>query len=305
MTNREDSIDAVLEYFNSCGESETLSHFNINIETLHRYQRERRLRDTRQPKILLIDIETSTIKGRFWECGKQYVTPNQIIDDWFILGYSAKWLFAEETMSDFVTAKEAVLRDDKRIMQSAYKLVSEADVILGHNIKKFDMPRLRTRFFMHKFKPPMPYVLLDTLQIAWKEFSFSSSKLNYLSKIMFSKEKLHTDYDLWIRCENGDQEAIDYMEEYCKKDTELLESVYVELRPWFTSHPNLPIIIDAKEQCCPNCGGFEFTGETGHYYTPQNRFEAVRCKSCGAVSHKRKSEITTTQRKVLLIPNAR
>jgi hypothetical protein len=208
-------------------------------------------------------------------------------------------------MSDFVTAREAVKRDDKRVMVSAHKLVTEADIIIGHNIKKFDMPKLKTRFFLNGLKPPMPYQLLDTLQVAYKEFAFSSAKLNYLGKIILSKEKLHTDYELWLKCEKGDQEALDYMEKYCKIDTELLEEVYIELRPWITSHANLPVIIDAHEQCCPNCGSFEFTDETGYYYTPQNRFEAVRCKECGAVSHKKKSEITSDQRKVMLVPNAR
>lgn len=302
----DERLEEILTYCNDHGETETLKQFpTINIESLHRYQRERRFRDTRQPKILLLDIETSLIKGRFWRTGKQYIGPDQIIDDWFIFGYSAKWLLSDETMSDFVTAREAVNSNDKRVMQSAHKLVSEADIIIGHNIKKFDMPKLKTRFFLNGLKPPMPYQLIDTLSVAYKEFAFSSAKLNYLGKIILSKEKLHTDYELWLKCERGDQEALDYMEKYCRIDTELLEEVYIELRPWISSHANLPVIIDAYEPCCPNCGSFEFTEETGYYYTPQNRFEAVRCASCGAISHKKKSEITTEQRKVMLIPNAR
>jgi DNA polymerase elongation subunit (family B) len=304
-TLKDERIDEILQYCNDHGEPETLTKFKINIETLHRYQRERRWRDTRQPKILLLDIETSLIKGRFWRTGKQYVGPDQIIDDWFIFGYSAKWLFADTTMSDFVTAREAVKRDDKRICVSAHKLISEADIIIGHNLKKFDMPKLKTRFLMNGLKPPMPYQIVDTLQVAYKEFSFSSAKLNYLGKILLSKEKLHTDYDLWLKCEKGDQEALDYMEKYCIMDTDLEEMVYIELRPWITSHANLPIVMDAKEPACPNCGSFDFTDEEGYYYTPQNRFIAVRCASCGAVSHKKKSEITTDQRKIMLVPNAR
>jgi len=298
-------IDEILEYCNDNGETYTCTKFDVNIETLHRYQRERRWRDTKKPKILLLDIETSLIEGRFWRLGKQYVGFNQIIEDWYILGYSAKWLFSDKTMSDFVTARESVKKDDKRIMESAHKLITEADVIIGHNIKKFDMPKLKTRFFLNGLKPPMPYQLLDTLSVARKEFAFSSNALNYLGKLILRKEKLHTDYDLWLRCEKGDQEALDYMEKYCVIDTELLEEVYIELRPWITSHPNLPVIMEAKEPACLNCGGFDFTDEEGYYPTPQNRYEAVRCASCGAISHKRKSILTKDQRKVLLVPNAR
>ena len=302
---KDERIDTILAYCNDHGEPETCTQFDINIETLHRYQRERRWRDTKQPKILLLDIETAPCHGRFWRIGKQYITPEQIEEDWFIFGFSAKWLLSDEMMSDFVTPKEAIKRDDKRIMVSAHKLVSQADIIIGHNIKKFDMPKLKTRFFLNGLKPPMPYQLLDTLSSAWKEFSFSSAKLNYLSKIILHKEKLKTNFDLWIKCEQGDQESLDYMEEYCRMDTQLLEDVYIELRPWLTQHPNLPIIMEAQEPACINCGCFEFTDEEGWYPTPQNRYEAVRCASCGAISHKRKSLLTTNQRKVLLVPNAR
>jgi hypothetical protein len=304
-TMKDSHIDEVLAFCNDKGEPETCTQFGINIETLHRYQRERRWRDTRQPKILLLDIETAPLHGNFWSTGQQYITPEQIEQDWFIFGYSAKWLLSTEMMSDFVTPKEAVKRDDKRIMQSAHKLVTEADIIIGHNVKNFDMPRLKTRFFMNGLKPPMPYQLLDTLQVARKEFAFASNKLNYLSRIILRKEKIKTDRTLWAKCEIGDQDALDYMEEYCRMDTQLLEDVYVELRGWMTQHPNLPIIMDAKDPACTNCGCFEFTEEEGYYMTPQNKYEAVRCTNCGAISHKRKSEITTEQRKVLLIPNAR
>lgn len=301
----QERLEEILSFCNDHGEPETCEQFNINIETLHRYQRERRWRTTRQPKILLLDIETAPLHGTFWQIGKQYIRADQIEEDWFIFGYSAKWLLSDEMMSDFVTPKEAIKRDDKRIMVSAHKLVNDADIIIGHNIKKFDMPKLKTRFFLNGLKPPMPYQLLDTLSVAWKEFAFSSNKLQFLSQIILRKEKLHTDYNLWIRCEKGEQEALDYMEEYCRMDTQLLEDVYIELRPWISSHPNLPVIMGAEEPCCINCGSFEFTDEVGYYPTAQNRYEAVRCKHCGAISHKRKSELTTNQRKVLLVPNAR
>jgi hypothetical protein len=296
---------AVLEYCNEHGETETLNYYDITIDTLHRYQRKARFHETTQAKILLLDIETAPLHGNFWSIGKQYVTPEQIEKDWFILGYSAKWLLNTEMMSDFVTSEEAINRDDKRIMESAWKLVTEADVIIGHNIKRFDMPRLKTRFFLNGMKPPMPYTLLDTLQIAYKEFAFASSKLNYLGQIILQKAKIKTDRSLWERCEKGDQEALDYMEKYCRMDTELEEGVYIELRPWCTGHPNLPLIMDAKEQCCVNCGGFEFTDEEGFYPTQQNRYPAVRCSSCGAINHKKHSVITTEQRKIMLVPNAR
>lgn len=298
-------IDKILNYLNDHGETKTLKHFSINAESLHRYQRERRFADTKQAKILLLDIETARMVFGAWRCGKQYLGHTQIIKDWFMLGWACKWLFSAETQSDFVTAKEAVLRDDKRISKSLWKLVEQADVIITHNGNSFDLPKINTRFFLNGLKPPMPYLTIDTCRISRKYFGFSSNALNYLGKIMLNKEKLHTDYQLWIDCENGDQEQLDFMEKYCIEDTNLLEDVYLELRPWIKSHPNIGVLVDAKEPCCPNCGGFEFEDGEGYYTTPQNKYISIRCKSCGAINRRKSSEITKDQRKVMVVPNAR
>lgn len=303
----EDRINTILEYCNDKGEPETCKKFNINIETLHRYQRERRWRDTKQPKILLLDIETANMVTRVWRLGKQRITPDQVIKDWFMLGWGAKWLFSSEVLSDFVTGKEAIKRDDSRICKSLWKLVNQCDVIISHNGLRFDIPKINTRFILNGLQPPLPYLMIDTKKIAYKQFGFSSNALNFLGKIMLSKEKIHTDYQLWIDCEAGKQESIDFMETYCKGDVSLLEEVYLELRPWMKGHPNLAVMMDAKEPCCPNCGSFDLKEENHYYTTPQNKYVAVRCNSCGAVNRKAVSalDLTPTQKKQRIVPAAR
>jgi len=305
ITTTDERIDEILAYCNDHGEPKACTEFNINIETLHRYQRLRRWRDTRQPKILLLDIETARMIFGGWRCGKQYVGAGQIIKDWFMLGWACKWLFSADMQSDFVTAKEALLRDDKRVCKSLWRLVNDADVIITHNGNSFDLPKINSRFFLNGIKPPMPYATIDTCRVSRKYFGFSSNALNYLGKIMLNKEKINTNYQLWIDCENGDQEQLDFMEDYCKADTGLLEEVYLELRPWIKSHVNMGVLMDAHEPCCPNCGSFKIKDGKGYYTTPQNYYIAVRCKSCGAVNRRKSSEITKEQRKVMLVPNAR
>ena len=298
-------IDEVLTYLNENGETETLRYFSITAETLRRYERRRRFWETKAPKILLLDIETARMIFGGWRIGKQRVSPEQIIKDWFMLGWSAKWLFDSKTMSDFVTAGEALSRDDSRICKGIWKLMNEANVIISHNGKRFDIPKLNTRFILNHMKPPMPYQTIDTFQVAYKQFSFASASLNFLSLIMHRKEKLHTDYKLWIDCENGKQESIDYMHQYCVADTNILEEVYLELRPWIKSHPNLAVIMEAESPCCPNCGSFEFDEGEGYYTTPQNKYITVRRTSCGAVNRKKISEISAKCKNNLLVPIAR
>lgn len=298
-------IAKVLSYCTAHGEQATTEKFQIKLDTLQRYQRKARYFDTTEAKILLLDIETARMIAGVWRLGKQRLGPEQIVHDWFILGWSCKWLFSAETMAEFVTPAEARKRDDSRIVKKLWKLVDEADVIISHNGNQFDIPKINTRFILNGLKPPHPYQTIDTRKVAYKQFGFSSNKLDYLGKLLLSKQKVHTDYELWIKCENGDQEALDYMKDYCVADTGLLEEVYVQLRPWIKSHPNLAVLMDAKEPCCPNCGGFEFTEGEHYYTTPQNRYQTVRCDSCGAVNRKKASELTNDQRKKIIVPAAR
>lgn len=574
MHNSQESIQDVMAYCNDHGETETCTHFNINIETLHRYMRESRFRETKQPKILLLDVETSFMEVRVWGLYKQRIPHTNIISDWHLLSWSAKWLFGSEMMSDVLTPKEAVNKNDKRICQSMWDLMNDADIVIGHNcvdintpvlkqdltwvnagslkkgdklvgfeekippntpvrgknkewigvenktrkiipcevidnktelcdcvevsfsngdkivttkdhywlgmakkdrnhrwykseslkegqrfikfldvwdkdtsyeagwlsgfisgegtlgmpkgggahiefcqrpgvtwqqainfceklniplakdrsphptgigkkdtlytgllggkfktleyigklqIKrfiekinwnkfgglktrnsnevhvvsvmnvgmrevavlsttsktfigagyamhncdKFDNRKLNTRFFLNGMKPPMPYQTIDTLKVAYRYFSFSSNRLDYLGRLITNQGKIKTDYELWVRCSEGDKDALKEMETYNQEDVRLLEEVYCELRPWIKSHPNLAVLMDAKEQCCPNCGGFEFEEGEHYYTTPQNKYLAVRCKQCGAPNRLKESEITKEQRKIMLIPCAR
>ena len=73
-------------------------------------------------KILLFDIETSPINALIWGIWDQNVHIDAILQDWHLLGWSAKWLFDDNTMSDVLTPNEAKNHDDKRIFNSIWPL---------------------------------------------------------------------------------------------------------------------------------------------------------------------------------------
>ena len=305
MMSSAERIDTILAYCNEHGESATLEKFSINIETLHRYERDKRWRETKQPKILLLDVETSFMEVRVWGLYKQRIPHTNIINDWHFHSWAAKWIFDSEIYSDVQSPREAVNRNDKRICESLWEMVNNADIIIGHNAARFDIRKMNTRFYMNNLKPPMPYQIIDTLRIAQKYFSFSSNRLDYLGKLIRNRGKIKTDYDLWVRCAEGDKEALTEMETYNKEDVAILEECYIELRPWIKSHPNLAVLMDADEPCCPNCGSLKFEEKEGYYTTPQNRYISVRCAECGAVNRMRESDMTADKRKKMLVPAAR
>ncbi|NQU99174.1 MAG: ribonuclease H-like domain-containing protein [Parcubacteria group bacterium] len=249
------------------------------------------------PKILLFDIETAPIEIYAWDLYPQYVTIDKIIHDWFVLTWSAKWLFNSKVEHDRVTRKESLKRDDKRIVKNLWKLMDKADCIIAHNASKFDVPKMNTRFLKYDLPGPAPYQVVDTLVVAKRMFKLTSNKLDYLCRFLGLDVKLDTNFDLWKDCVHGDNKALAKMDNYCVNDVKILEDVYLRLRPYIKSHPNVALYMDSDVTLCPNCGSKDLTW--GYKYTtPANQFYTARCK-CGAFVRNRASIIDKEKKKVL------
>jgi hypothetical protein len=251
------------------------------------------------PKLLLLDIETVPMTVLSWSLFKPMISHTNIVRDWNILSWSAKWIYDSHMMSDVLTPEEAIAGEDKRIMGGLWTLLDEADIIIGHNVDKFDLRRVNARFILNGLIPPSPYKTIDTLRSAQKNFHFSSNRLDYLGMLIRNKGKIHTDFELWKRCMAGEIEALEEMKTYNEEDVRVLEEVYVFLRPFFKLHPNLGLLMEAGKEVCAYCGHDELF-ECGNYYTTVAEYTALRCAKCGAPSRRRNSNLTLSDRKTLL-----
>lgn len=294
----------ILSYMVDHGEQKTIEHYRITNETLYRYLRLANFKKegkTVVPKILLFDVETFPLKLYSWTLWKPKLSYTNIIEDWALVSWSAKWLFAPDVMSDVLIPEEAVARDDKRICKSMWPLLDQADVVISHNGINFDHKRLNTRFLLNKIAPPMPYQVIDTLRTSMGKFAFTSNRLDYLGQLIARKHKLATDFDLWVRCDHGNKDALTYMRQYNEGDVLLLEDVYVEMRPWVSGHPNIALIAECEHEACPVCGSSNLQ-EVGYYRTNAGASESLRCLNCGAPSRRRYSVLDKTRKKNLLSP---
>lgn len=256
-------------------------------------------------KILLFDIETSPMEVFVWSFWQKYISTDNVIKDWAVLSWSAKWLFDSTVMSMRVTPEEAQAREDSSLIRPLWDLMNEADIVVAHNGDKFDIKKINARFIINGLTPPMPYRTIDTKKVASRVFGFSSNKLDYLNKMFKLPQKIETDFQLWIDCVAGKEAALREMEEYNRHDVVALEELYLYLRPWIKSHPNVNLYLDETTvTACTNCGN---TGLTwgGHYYTPAGKYEAFRCDRCGAIGRSRTCALTKEQRAVLPIAAAR
>lgn len=118
------------------------------------------------PKILIFDVETAPMTAYVWNRWNQNISLDATISEWFLLAWSAKWLFSEETKGDVLTPEEALREDDSRIVVSLWQLIDRADIIVAHNGKKADVPWINTRFILNGLNPPSPYYLIDTCDVA-------------------------------------------------------------------------------------------------------------------------------------------
>lgn len=211
------------------------------------------------PRILLLDIETSHIHATLWDKGDQYVRPSQITKSWFILCWSAKWLFEDKVMSDVVTSKESLARDDKRVVTSIHKLMDQAHFIITQNGDKFDLKKLNWRFLKHGLAPNNHYHSIDTLKKARQLLSTLSLGLDEVGQELGFGGKYPMVEQDWYDAEAGMSSALKKMSTYCAGDVWRLEDWYLILRPWMKTHPNLAPYVDMyrelqeDETICSRC----------------------------------------------------
>lgn len=235
-----------------------------------------------KPKILILDIETSYIVGRVWGVRDQNLSINQIEKDWTILSWSAKWLDEKESFYADQRGKKNI-RDDKELLKPLYKLLDEADAVIGHNVKSFDLKKIRSRFILNGFKPMNPVRAIDTLTIARKNFKMTYNSLEYLCEILdvkFKKLK-HKEFpgmDLWNACLADNLEAWKVMEKYNRRDVLATEEVYKILSPWENSI-NHSVYADPNKFLC-SCGNTKCI-KHGFHWNNSSKFQRYECTECG------------------------
>ncbi len=189
--------------------------------------------DLKLPKILVFDIETAPLMAFIWRLKTDYVGPSMLErPNWWIISWSAKWLFDEEILNDIVTPEEARKEDDLRVLQSMWDLINEADIVISHNGINFDHKMLNMRWLLGGIQPPSHYRVIDTLRSCRGLFSFPSYKLDFITKQLGITNKLaHEGFEMWRKCLNGDREALANMLKYNDQDVKALEELYLTIRP--------------------------------------------------------------------------
>jgi len=245
-------------------------------------------------RILLLDIETAPCAGFYFGNRYEiYISQEQVISESFILTYSAKYLGNPNIIFGGLTYEEVKNEDDSRIVAELYDLLDKVDIVIAHNGKQFDIKVINTRLLFNGFPQPKPYKVVDTLLIARRVFKFPSNKLDSICQFLGLDTKIETEgFKLWKGYLNGDEESMTRMMEYNIQDTIILEQVYLKLRAWDSTHPNMNIYRGDVEETdvCPVCGSMhykEITDKQAHSNICS--YDIFRCSNCSKIFKKRKN----------------
>jgi hypothetical protein len=254
---------------------------------------------TTPAKIICFDIEVSPMIAYTFDIWNN-ISPDKVIREKSIICWAAKELNDSVVFKDVVTEHEAIMGDDYRVVKSLWETLNSADILVGHNIKDFDIKEMNTRFLKHGLPPISSNNVIDTLLVSRQYFAFASNKLSFINKQLGIKQKIETSgFSLWKDCMNGEIKALRDMIDYCEGDVLSVEELYYNLRAFIKGHPNLGLYSDNDYKECPNCGSGDLSSN-GYYYTTANKYESMRCNSCGALSRKKKTELSKEKSKNIL-----
>jgi predicted RNA-binding Zn-ribbon protein involved in translation (DUF1610 family) len=251
-------------------------------------------------KIVTLDIETFPNLVFTWGLFKQMVGVNQIVRDWSIASICWKWMGQKQTHYVDCSADPT---DDRDLLDHAWRVLDEADIVIGQNSKHFDIRKLNARFIEAGMPPPSPYKQVDTKVEAAKVAMFTSNRLEWLAAhltdVPKDKHKAFPGFDLWAECLKGNPKAWDAMRKYNPRDVIATEKLYLRLRPWIAQHPNVAILNDDGKVRCPKCGSHKVE-KRGVATTQVGIYTRYHCNACGGWSRGRYTENTLEQRRVLL-----
>jgi DNA polymerase elongation subunit (family B) len=223
-------------------------------------------------RCLVLDIETAPMLAYVWGRHDQNIALNQILGDWRVISWAAKWL---GTPTNKIMQMDTEFRKERAILGQLWELIDAADIVIGQNSKAFDMKKLNARFIIHGMQPPSPYKHLDTYLIAKNSFAFTANSLEYLTETLCKKYKKlkHAKYPgmtLWHQCELGNSDAWKEMRKYNIHDVLATEELYEKLKAW--APKNAPSVFAVG---CGVCGG------TMSKNGVRAGVQLFRCRSCG------------------------
>lgn len=240
-----------------------------------------------QPKLLVFDIETTNLEANRGH----------------ILCAAAKWVGSDKVYTWRIDETPgygqtpASYTDDSAIVRPLVALAAEADAVIAYygGYGKFDVPYVNTRAIIHGLAPFPELTVIDPFETSKRVLKLSRNSMATVAFTLgLQKQKTHVGWEIWQRAQYGDKEAIDMILKYNINDVEVLEELYLAIRPLIRNHPYVarPIedgVLDPNHQC-PACASYN-SKKDGTRRTKSFLVHRRHCNSCGTNFIERKTKI--------------
>src|SRR3990167_4527259 len=249
---------------------------------------------TVKPAILMLDIETAP--DVVWTWGVYQSNAIAVKEHLYVLSYAAKWMGEREVtvkgLDDYRGYRSGA-GTERALLKDVHKLLSDADIVVAHNGRDFDVRKLNARFIAHGMLPPPPYKVIDTKSDLVTVAKFSSNRLDWLCRQLDIGKKLdHEGFRMWQGCMDGEAKWWKKMKRYNAVDVRLLEELYGILAPWLPQ-PNAGVYSGMT--VCPNpfCASKNLE-KRGMSRSKTRVYQRYQCKDCGTWSRDTRSSSGTT-----------
>jgi len=240
------------------------------------------------PRILTADIETLPITTHNWHLFDEPRALDRLVKDWAIFMGAWKWMH-EKRVHIVDTESTGDPYDDKEVVRALCEILGEADIVVGQNVQKFDLRKIRARAIHHGLKPFREPAVVDTLLMSREIAQFTSHKLEYVSTMTDTQKSKHEKFPgfaLWLAVLAGNSAAYKEARAYNKDDVISTEEWYLKIRPWARKHPNMAHYFNDDTRRCPRCGSPNMHA-TEIVHRGVSEYQAYECGDCGGHSRSR------------------
>ncbi len=121
--------------------------------------------------------------------------------------------------------------DDTAIIKAIRDKLSNYDIWVSYNGRRFDIPFLNTRLVYHEMEPLGIKKHIDLLyQSRYKLLLHSSRLISVQEFFRLENEKNTIDGNHWARALAGYKDGMNYIVDHCERDVAVLEEVYEKMK---------------------------------------------------------------------------
>jgi len=247
------------------------------------------MREGVRNKILILDVERlpGITKQFWWDRGdlkNRYIHYETVERHPRTTIVCAKWY----DQPDVITLAEWDAGGRKKFLRNVHRLMSRADIIVGHYITGADLPWLANDMHVEANLPPLPpFKTVDTLKVIRKVFGAGTQfkSLDAFCQIVGIEAKTDR-YDARAMERAVTDKSVadrDRLVAYCAGDVIATQGLYDWLRPHIPNHPTL--FVDGKDKLmvCHRCG-HDTDPIPKRYVANVLTYSMRRCTNCGGHS---------------------